>query len=275
MIDLHTHTTASDGRCSPAELIAAAWNAGVRVLSVTDHDTVAAIPEAAALTVCRGMTLVTGIEITAVWENRDVHVLGYFFDHESAGLASFLRDQRGDRLRRLRAVCKRLADLGMPLPVDALLDSVRSADGHAAGRPLVARALVEAQYVADADEAFERWIGDGKPAYVPRQGATPVEVVALIAKAGGIASLAHPGLLKRDGMIPGLAASGLAALEVYHPEHDAMTTARYRSLAHIHGLAVSGGSDFHGVRSHHQASLGAISLPADDFARLRALAESR
>lgn len=275
MIDLHTHTTASDGWLSPAELIAAAWDAGVRTLSVTDHDTVASLPEVSALAASRGITFVTGIEVTAVLENRDVHMLGYFFDHRSRDLAEFLRGQREDRLRRLRAVCDRLADLGMLLPVETLLESVRAGAGHAAGRPIVARAMVKAGYVADANEAFERWIGDGRPACAPRVGAPPADVVDLIGKAGGIVSLAHPGLLRRDELIPGLAAHGLAALEIYHSEHDAVTTARYRSLASAHGLDVSGGSDFHGSQSHRRATLGAVSLPADDFARLRARAESR
>ena len=247
----------------------------MRVLSVTDHDTVAAVPEVAALTASRGMGFVTGIEITAVWEDRDVHVLGYFLDHRSLRLQSFLRGQREDRIRRLRTIGARLADLGMPLDLDGLLESVQLNDGHSAGRPLVARALAAAGYVIDTSEAFERWIGDGKPAWVPRRGASPSDVFDLIAAAGGVASLAHPGLLRRDDLIPGLVTQGLAALEAYHAEHNAAAVQRYRALAISHALVVTGGSDFHGDRGHRRASLGAVSLPAAEFERLQSLASSR
>jgi 3',5'-nucleoside bisphosphate phosphatase len=272
VIDLHLHTTASDGRSNPSELVGLAWDAGIRTMSVTDHDTVAAVPQSAALASTCGIDFVPGIELTAVWGQRDVHILGYFIDPASRRLGEFLEGQRADRIRRVRAMADRLASLGKPLNADALVSSSAGDEGHLIGRPMVAWALVCAGHVADIRQAFDELIGEGKPAYVPREGASPAEVIALVSEAGGIASLAHPGVLGCDDLIPELAASGLAALEAYHSDHDARTTEHYLSLARAHGLAVSGGSDYHGDEKYRMAGLGRVTLPAEHLAALAARA---
>jgi predicted metal-dependent phosphoesterase TrpH len=271
VIDLHTHTTASDGRSAPAALARQAHRAGITVLGVTDHDTTAGVPAVAAAAAAYGITVVPGIEITAVHEGRDVHVLGYFVDPVSPALADFLAAQRADRVRRALDIAGRLAALGCPIDTAPLV-ARGEADGVVA-RPLIAAALVEAGHVATTAEAFDRLIGEGQPAYVPRRGASPADVVALVTRAGGIASLAHPGLLGRDDLIPGLAGSGLPAIEVYHSDHDEAAEARYRSLAERLGLEVTGGSDFHGDGGHRHATLGSIGLPAEDYRRLCARAD--
>ena len=143
-----------------------------------------------------------GIEITAVHDGRDVHVLGYFIEREDAALAEFLERQRADRVRRVGAMADKLADLGKPVDRDALLAA--RPGGKSLGRPLVAQALVKAGHVADTRQAFDQLIGEGKPAFVPRCGPSPADVIGIINRAGGIASLAHPGLLKRDDLIPGM-----------------------------------------------------------------------
>ena len=265
MIDLHTHTDASDGRCSPAELVRRAVRAGITTLAITDHDTVAGVPDAASHAARAGLTLVPGIEITSVVEGADVHVLGYFVDVESRALAEFLAAQRADRVRRLRAMGGRLAALGCPLDIEALVASRRS--GHSVGRPLVADALIEARYVDSVAEAFDRFLGEGRPAYEPRCGATPVEVIGRIVEAGGVASLAHPGTLNRDDLIPALLGAGLAAIEVYHSDHLPEQVERYRHLAAEHGLAATGGSDYH-ADGEYGADLGGVLLPAGDYADL-------
>ena len=270
MIDLHLHTDASDGVLSPSALVARAAGAGITVLSVTDHDTVAGLAEARAAADTRGVRLVNGIEITAVEGARDVHMLGYFFDPRSGVLGEFLSRQRTDRIRRVEEMAARLAALGAPIDVTALVAS--AIRGRSIGRPQLADALVAAGHAVSRDDAFDRLLGDRCPAYVARRGATPVEVIALVRQAGGIASLAHPGLLNDDALIPRLAAAGLAAIEVRHSDHDSATERRYRELAAEHGLAVSGGSDFHGDGVHRNTTIGAISLPADDFAQLEARA---
>jgi predicted metal-dependent phosphoesterase TrpH len=270
VIDLHTHTTASDGQCHPADLVQWAAAARITVLGITDHDTTAGVAAAVRASAAYGLTVVPGIEVTAVLDARDVHVLGYFVEPDSAPLASFLADQRADRLRRGRAIGDKLAALGCPIDVDALMATVPP--GKALARPHIAAALVRAGHVASVREAFEHLIAEGRPAYVGRQGASPSEVVSVIRRAGGLASLAHPGLLGRDDIIPALAADGLDALEAYHSDHDAEAEKRYLELARKLDLVVTGGSDFHGDESHRHASLGGVTLPEAEYARLCARA---
>lgn len=275
MIDLHLHTTASDGACRPATLVQRAWMAGLRTISITDHDTTGGLAEASAAAASYGVRLVSGIEITAVRSGRDVHVLGYFFDPASPEFADFLRAQRAHRVSRAREIVRRLAELGKPIELDAVLRRASEDPSHAVGRPHIAHALVAAGHVPDRSAAFDTLIGEGCPAYVPRTGASVGEVVRIVQRAGGIASLAHPRLLGDDESIPALASEGLAAIEVHHSEHDPADVKRYRRLADRLHLAVSGGSDFHGETRGSRALLGLVTLPADDFARLAAAAGDR
>lgn len=271
MIDLHLHTTASDGRLSPAELVRRVRDAGVRVLSVTDHDTVAALAEVEGLAASEGLECVPGIEVTAVASQRDVHVLGYFFDPHSPRLREFLRAQRADRVRRVDEMASRLAELGKPIDVrDAT--TAEHTSGKSVGRPVVAAALVKAGHVATIKQAFDELIGVGQPAFIARRGSPPGDVIEIIAQAGGIASLAHPGLFGDDTIIPGMVERGLAALEAYHSDHDPEQTVHYLALAARHGLAVSGGSDFHGDMSHRRGGLGRVGLPEDRYRELKARA---
>jgi hypothetical protein len=275
LIDLHTHTTASDGRLSPVDLVARAVSAGVTVLGVTDHDTLASCPAVAAASAASGIDFVPGIEVTAVEQGGDVHVLGYFMDVDSAPLQSFLTGQRRLRAVRVRAIVERLGTLGLALDADAILAPSLADPSRAPGRPWIARALVAAGHAASPGEAFDRWIGRGRPAFVPRTGADPVEVVRRVHDAGGIASLAHPILVGPQGeadkaaWIASLAEGGLDAIEAFHTEQDAAATARYLELAARLGLEVSGGSDFHGDPQHGPAAPGAVSLPPDRFDRLK------
>jgi len=272
VIDLHLHTTASDGHLSPEELVNTIAAAGVRTFAVTDHDTLSAIPAAAAAARAAGLDAISGIEITAVHDGRDVHVLGYFLDGASEELAVFLDHQRTDRRRRLVVMLDRLESLG--LPVDRAPLEARLSTGQAVGRPLIAAALIAAGHARDTSDAFDRFLGEGRVAFEPRIGATPASVVSLIERAGGIASLAHPSKITDQSLILDLIASGLPAIEVYHPEHDAAAVERYRQLADAHGLLVTGGSDFHGPDTQRASFLGRIGLPADDYSRLREAARA-
>jgi 3',5'-nucleoside bisphosphate phosphatase len=273
LIDLHLHTTASDGTLSPAALIARAAGAGLTVVSVTDHDTTAGLAEARDAAARHGVRLVNGVEITAVEERRDVHMLGYFIDPADGGLATFLDRQRADRIRRMRDISERLRSLGYPIDLDDLLTSASAHTGRSIGRPQIADALVSAGHARDRNDAFDRFIGYACPAYVPRRGPTPDEVIAIVGKAGGIVSLAHPGLTKVDGIIPRLVAAGLTALEVRHTDQGVETEQRYRELAATHGIAATGGSDFHGDSGHRVAALGVVTLSAEDFAALESRLE--
>lgn len=267
MIDLHTHTTASDGALSPSELVLEARAAGLSHFSITDHDTIAGFEPAATAALQAGMTLIPGIEISAVADGRDVHMLGYCFDAAAACLSTFLVRQKEERLRRVREMGERLAALGIPIDIDPILADASC--GRSVGRPQIASALLAAGHVATRDEAFRRFLEAGAPAFVSRCGASPADVVAIVHEAGGIVSMAHPGLTKRDDLIPLLAAGGLDALEVRHPDHDPATEAKYRAMARELGLLVTGGSDFHGQTGYRVPKLGIVTLDRADFDALK------
>jgi 3',5'-nucleoside bisphosphate phosphatase len=273
LIDLHTHTNASDGRCTPDELVARATAAGVTTLGLTDHDTIAGCAAAALACQRHAIEFVPGIEITAVVDERDVHVLGYFFDLESVPLQAFLAEQRRRRVERVREMFERLARHGIHLDVDAILTPGLSDSTRAVGRPWIARALVEGGHVGSVNDAFNKWLSRGRPGFVPRIGARPEEVFGRVHDAGGIVSLAHPVLVQHDEWIPGFAQSGLDALEAYHSDHDEADTARYLGFAREFGLLVTGGSDYHGDSEHGGRGPGSVALPREHFERLKTIAE--
>ena len=254
---------------SPSDLVARAARAGITMLSVTDHDTTAGLAEARSAAGRYGVGFVDGIEITAVERGRDVHVLGYFFDAGDAALQRFLERQRDERRRRVSEIAARLRELGMRVDASKILASVDGCRGRSIGRPALADALVAEGSATTRSEAFDLWLGEGRPAFVPRRGAGGLEVVHVIHAAGGLASIAHPGLLEMDDLVEALATRGLDALEARHSDHDDAVETRYREMAARLGLAVSGGSDFHGEDGRRR-ELGAVALPRDDFDRLAA-----
>ena len=264
MIDLHAHTTASDGRSTPRELVERARAVGLTTIAVTDHDTMAAVPETAALAATAGLGFVPGIEITSVSRGKDAHVLGYFLSPDAPGLSELIADQRRRRVERAREIGRRLEQMGAPIDVDALLASAGERSGKAIARPQIAQALIAAGHVATVAEAFDRFLGENCAAS-PHTGAPPADVVRLIAAGGGIASLAHPGHLKQDDVIPELVDAGMAALEVYHSSHDEAATAHYLQIARRLSLAVTGGSDYHGEGVRRAEFFGVVHLPEDEY----------
>ena len=268
MIDLHLHSTASDGALDPPALVRRARSAGVRTLSLTDHDTMEGVPAAAAAAAELGLEFIPGVEITSVLERRDCHILGYFHSAHPPGLACFFDSQGTGRLDRARTIAARLAKLGAPIDIEALIQRARSVRAVVT-RPLIARAVVEAGHAESTKEVFDRWLGDGRPACVTRQGPSPADVVRRIAAAGGVASLAHPGLLRRDDLIPRLARAGLGAIEAHHADHGRSERARYAALAERLGLAVSGGSDYHGDHHRRAKHLGLVGPTPAELARLQ------
>ncbi len=263
MIDLHMHTTASDGRCTPEELVVRAWNAGIRTMSVTDHDTMAGVGPARSAAATLDLTVIPGIEITSVHGGKDVHVLAYFLAESAPGLQEMLAGQRRQRVERALEIAGRLATLGAPIDVPALVERASAPGGKSLARPQIAQALIAAGHVATVAEAFERYLSEESPAYVPHRGVSPAEVVALVTAGGGVASLAHPGYRPRDEIIPGLVAAGLTALEVYHSSHDAAAQAHYLAVAREHGLLVTGGSDYHGEGTRRAEFFGVVHLPPE------------
>jgi predicted metal-dependent phosphoesterase TrpH len=265
MIDLHMHTTASDGRCTPEELVQRAYDKGIRTMSVTDHDTMAGVQPAAAAARALGMTFIPGIEITSVHGGRDVHVLAYFLPQLTDELSSLLATQRENRTARAKLIAERLAAAGAPIDVDDLMEAAKSLGGKSIARPQIAQALIKAGHVSSVAEAFERFLGEDGPAYVPHHGASPAEVVQLINRAGGLASLAHPGYTKKDEIIPELVEAGLGAIEAFHSSHDEAATRHYVEMARRYDLAISGGSDFHGEGTRRSEFFGVTLLPAEEF----------
>jgi predicted metal-dependent phosphoesterase TrpH len=265
VIDLHLHTTASDGRCTPEELVARAKAVGLTAIAVTDHDTMAALPTASAAAAKAGLLFVPGIEITSVCEGKDAHVLGYFLRPDAPGLTELVADQRRRRIERARQIAAGLERMGAPIDVDALLASAGAQTGKAIARPQIAQALIQAGHVATVAEAFDKYLGETCPAYVPHTGVSPMEVVELIVQGGGVASLAHPGHLQKDHVIPKMVDAGMSAIEAYHCSHDEPTTAHYLDLARRFGLCVTGGSDYHGEGVRRAEFFGVVNLPAEEF----------
>jgi predicted metal-dependent phosphoesterase TrpH len=276
VIDLHLHTTASDGWLPPTGLVERVVAAGITVMSVTDHDTVAGLAEArrAASLSTVPVEIIDGIEITAVHDGRDVHILGYFLDIRSVALEKFLRAQRASRVERVFEIGERLTALGASVDIEDLMDTVAARPGTSIGRPSIARALVEAGHAAAFQDAFDRYLASGRPAFVPRRGQSPRQVIDAIHMAGGLASMAHPGVTRQPALLASLVDAGLDGIEVYHSDHPPAVRAELAVFAARHRLLVTGGSDYHGDDGRDRP-LGGVTLPAADFARLRDAAERR
>lgn len=273
-IDLHTHTTASDGLLRAEGLVQAVQAAHLDVFSITDHDTLDALAEAETHARARGLRLIPGIELSAMWRKEfELHLLGYFFDPRDSRLLGFLRKRREARRTRLTAMLNRLRALGILVAAD---DVLACAENGNVARPHLARVLAQRGFVSSPEEAFERYLGEGGPAYVPRPDVAIVEAIQVIHDAGGLASLAHPGLHSHDDALSELVASGLDAIEVYHAAHTPGQAAHYRRLAERWGLGVTGGSDFHGAAGRdYGPAPGIPCLPEADFSRLQAVAGAR
>lgn len=277
MIDLHSHTTASDGTFSPAQLVEEARRAGVRILGITDHDTFAGFDRALPLAREAGLELVCGIELSTKLHGHSVHLLGYFLDEllHPDGFDVFrrwigdLQTSRRDRNVRLIA---RLRELG----VDITLEEVDARGGGMTGRPHFAQVLIAKGYATSVQQAFDEYLDESAKGYVTRREPAFAEAVQHIRQAGGIASLAHPIRIREDlaAILPELCAAGLNAIEAYHSDHSPSQTALYLELAAQHGLLVTGGSDFHGAvkpEIHLGTGRGGnLRVPDDLVNRLRA-----
>jgi len=258
-VDLHTHTTCSDGNTPPRELIRLAKATGVHVIAVTDHDTVEALPECIDEGRSLGVRVIPGIEMSSRFEGRDVHVLGLGIDHASPALNDRLAELHESRRVRVGKICDKLAALGVALdPKDVL----REAGGKSVGRRHVARAMVKKGHVRTLNEAFEKYLGQNSPANVPANDLTPADAARLILDHGGVPSLAHPGFLDDPSIAERiLDASPIRAIEVFHRYRSSTRHLRYLDLARRRQLRVTGGSDFHGDEHRKNGSLGSITCP--------------
>lgn len=239
-IDLHMHSSMSDGSLTPRKLVAEAARRGARAIALTDHDTTAGLAEARLAGQKYGVAILDGIELSA-WIGREVHILGYFVDPAHPELKAVTARQRTARERRARAICARLGELGMPLDPEPI---IAGAEGNV-GRPHIAAAMIAAGYARSNQEVFDRWLGNSSPANVPIERLTAAEAIDVIHAAGGVAVLAHPGVDDFSGEVPTLVEAGLDGIEILHPAHGADMIDRYRHLARQYDLAQTGGSDFH------------------------------
>jgi len=276
-IDLHAHTARSDGVLTPAELAAQAAAVGVRLLAITDHDTLAGVRELqASRAVPAGLEVLPGIEINAVVHGRpevvesEIHVLGLGVDPGSDALEAQLAAQRDARRRRFRKMVRRLRELGFA--VDGALEAMPpTTDDDALGRPRLARALIRLGAVDSVEEAFERWLSRGRPGYVPRQGLDPREAIAAIRDAGGLPSLAHFSEAPRlRHIVAELAGAGLGGLEVYYRTFDQPTVEAVGRVAAELGLVATGGTDFHGDRETYAEAHAGLWVPPEVEPPLRA-----
>jgi 3',5'-nucleoside bisphosphate phosphatase len=270
LIDLHSHTTASDGEHAAEELLALAAQAGVRVLAVTDHDTVAALARAQEAARLHAVGFVPGIEISAYVGRKEVHVLGHFIDPTHPALLRITETLRGERDGRMEAMVARARGLGFPLH----MEEVRAIAGDAQlGRPHLARLLVQKGYCTSLQDAFDRFLGDGRPFTVERQKLSGADAIALIRDAGGSATLAHPQSSRVElPELQQLAGAGLAGLEVFHQEHHPSIREKWTKLARSLDLVPTAGSDYHGPRVSPGRSPGCASMPRANFAALLARA---
>jgi hypothetical protein len=270
-IDLHMHSTASDGALPPGDVVARAAQVGLDAIALTDHDTLAGVPVALAAGERLGVRVIGGCEFSVAAAWGEMHLLGFFLPPDSAELQEFLIHCRADRERRARGMVHRLAALGIPINDDHVLTE---ASGAAVGRPHVARALVRLGVVPSVNEAFDRYLGRYRPAYVEKMLPSFVEVAELVHRVGGVVSAAHLRDRATRQSLTRLRDEGLDAVETRHPRHDPDTRARITDLALELGLARTGGSDWHGDTDgggdEPHATLGSQHVPAEWLSQLEA-----
>ena len=270
-VDLHLHSCVSDGKYTPAEVVAKAAGLGLAVIALTDHDNIDGI--AAALEAARnfpGLKVIPGVEISTDEAEGEVHMLGYFIDYTHPELLATLVKSRETRVGRAQDMVYKLAGLGLPLEWKRVLEI--AGDGTI-GRPHIARALLEKGYISTFNEAFDKYIGDGGPAYVDRTKITPTEAVEIILRAGGLPVLAHPFTTKNtEALVTRLAQNGLAGIEAYSGKHTPEQVQRYHKLAEKHHLIVTGGSDYHGIHEDTETMMGSLDIPMSAAEKLIARA---
>lgn len=275
-VDLHSHTTASDGTFSPAENVKRAMEKGLAAIGITDHDTVAGLDEAIRAGDELGVEVIPGIEISSSHQGQDIHVLGYYVDRTDTRFLQRLEELRDTRYRRNQMMIERLNELGIDITLEEVY-ARKKREGGNIGRPHMAEVLMEKGIVGSVAEAFETYLGKEGKAYVNPPRISPQEAINLIQAAGGVAVLAHPGLYGDDGMVEQLIHHGLDGIEVFHPDHGKQEEERYLEIGNKHGLIISAGSDFHGIRNGEifHADIGTKTVGMETVERLKEKARSR
>ncbi len=272
--DFHLHSTASDGVHSPTWVMETAAARGVRVLSLTDHDTTDGVAEAREAADRLGLRLIPGMELSSDYGRADVHLLAYGFDVTSKPLQDFLAWLRSGRIDRVHKIVSILRENGMPIQVKRVFEIAGEAS---VGRPHVARALVEGGHVASVQEAFDLWLGNGKPADIDREKLSPQDAIKMVRDNGGVVFAAHPIFIGEDyaDVLRQFAAWGIEGIETFYKHYDAETVERHRLLAESLGIATSGGSDYHGLGNPDDREIGDIPFPDAEVERFVRFLEER
>ena len=267
-IDLHSHSLASDGQYPPAEVAARARDAGLAVWGLCDHDTVAGLPAAAEAARAQGLRLVPGIELSAFLARKEIHLLGHFVDPVHPTLTAFEDFLADHRRTRVRAIVERLAAIGIHVTEQSI---VRHSGGKTVGRPHVARAIMEVGAATSVRDAFDKYLAEGRPAYVGRYRLTVEDAVKLVRGAGGTVTIAHPGVSKIEvGEVAMLAAAGVSGIEAIHPDQNPSVRDKYERAAAANGLVVTAGSDFHGPEVSPDRNIGMVTMGEEALAALEA-----
>ncbi len=268
-VDLHIHTTASDGKFSPAEIVRKAWEAGLNYIAICDHDSVEGIlPAQAAMRACREMTLINGVEINTDIPTGELHILGYLYDYENPELQSVMVKLRTSRIERAKKMIGKLRGIGLKIDFERVEEL---AAGGSIGRPHIAQALLEKGYINNFKEAFLKYISRGGPAYVERDKINPVEAIQLIRRAGGLPVLAHPLTTENyEEYLAELVAAGLMGLEAYYNNYTPEQVQQVVQTAEKYHLITTGGSDFHGLDTMNELPLGTVEVPLEVVTRLLA-----
>lgn len=270
-IDLHVHTSASDGLFTPSEIIEGSLKLGLQAIAITDHDTVDGYVQAARMVDAKVMEVVPGVELSSNYKGADVHILGYYIDHQNPEFVKKILKFRQYRYERGESMVARLNELGLNLS----MDTVKTIAGDSSlGRPHVADALLREEFVQTYDEAFARYLGYHAPAYVPKKVLTASQAIDLIHLIRGVAVLAHPGTLRHDEFIPDLLEMGLDGIEAYHSQHNRSDVTRYKNMAKKSGIIYTGGSDCHGLRKG-KSLIGTQRVPYSVLVKLKKVKESK
>lgn len=263
--DLHIHTNKSDSTFSPEEVVSYAAKCGLCAISITDHDSVEAIPLVNEYASQYNIEIVPGIELSTDIDGEEVHILGYYIDYKSKWFLEKLEFLRHNRIKRARRMLGKLNELGIEINFNDIL--CISGEG-AVGRMHIARALLEKGYTSTIYEAFKKYIGKGKYAYVRKYRIAPREAIDMIDKLGGISVLAHPQIMNQDAIIPTMVKQGLQGIEVYHSDHTPEGKTKYLALANRYNLLVTGGSDCHGI-GKGRVLMGTVKIPYELVEKIR------
>ncbi|MBM4172209.1 MAG: PHP domain-containing protein [Ignavibacteria bacterium] len=266
-IDLHMHTTYSDGAYSPQELLQLVHKAGLNIISITDHDSINGLKEAIKVGKELGIEVVPGLEISTDLEEKEIHILAYFIDIEDDELQKYLSFFREERINRAKRIVQKLRNLGHSITISDVMDRAKNS---AVGRPHIAYTMVDLGIVKNYTEAFDKYIGDNCPAYEKKIHVSPQSATKLISDAGGLSFIAHPGFMK-ESIIMNLIKTGIDGIEVIHPSHSESQINFYRGVVNQYLLLETGGSDFHGGKKEDDENLGRYLIQANKLEAMRSM----